>query len=84
MSKLLTEAVEKTAPAAPAAPDPKIKEAQLNLLISRTLPIRLGFQRRVHHLWDNKYRVNFHDTDRDNQITQSYFITVTDKVEIGG
>jgi hypothetical protein len=46
-------------------------------LISQRYPERSGLTRRIHSLYGDCYRVNFHDRSNANIITDSYFLVVT-------
>ena len=47
------------------------------LYINSKCGIRKFFTRKIHHLWDNKYRVNYHSVlDEEHKIVDSYFIEV--------
>lgn len=52
--------------------------AKQRILIIKELPRKFGQTRKISHLWDNHWRVDFHETDQQNYILDSYFVTVTD------
>jgi hypothetical protein len=47
--------------------------------INKNYPLRKFFTRKICHLWDNFYRVNFHNSiDIEHKIEQSYWVEVPD------
>lgn len=51
--------------------------AQKNIKIVESLcPNRVTYKRKIQHLWDNHYRVNFHDKYNGNYIKYSFFVSI--------
>jgi hypothetical protein len=48
-------------------------------VVSAAFPIKSGEYKRVHPLWDQWYRVNFHSVDT-NVIVRSYFVSCVNGV----
>jgi len=46
-------------------------------LINKRYPEKAGRVRRIHPVFKNFYRVNFHSLDLQNEVTESYFVSVT-------
>ncbi|HYG75973.1 MAG TPA: hypothetical protein VEK08_13295 [Planctomycetota bacterium] len=46
-------------------------------LIDKRYPEKAGRIRRIHPVFQNFYRVNFHSIEKQNEITESHFISVT-------
>jgi hypothetical protein len=47
-------------------------------LLKQRYPEKSGCIRRIHPVWDNFFRVNYHQIDSDNVIIESYFVKVVD------
>ena len=46
-------------------------------LIDKRFPEKAGRIRRIHPVFKNFYRVNFHSLEKQNEITESHFVSVT-------
>lgn len=51
-------------------------------LIAARLPEKTGSVRKIHFLWDNHWRVNFHNPNQGNFIIESYFVSFDENSEI--
>lgn len=49
---------------------------QAQELLEKSYPKKGAEIRRVHHLFDMFFRVNFHDADSNNKIVRSYFVCI--------
>lgn len=59
-----------------AASKCEINEAAM-IHINKRCKIKKFFVRKIHHLWDNYYRVNYHCTlDDEHKILDSYWVEV--------
>jgi hypothetical protein len=78
-TRTLPKASSTAAENKPVSPTPDdVHNAKVITLIDKSLPIRFGFRRRVLHLWDNRYRVNFHVASGNYHIVDSYHVVVLD------
>lgn len=58
---------------------PAVKAPSLErdmLLIENKYPTKEGLRRRIHHLWDHFFRVNYHNLTNGN-IPESHFIFIS-------
>jgi len=58
--------------------EPKAVETKTNYeaMVNEKYPERAGYLRRIHKLWDNAYRVNYHETDGSHEVVESVFVQV--------
>lgn len=54
-------------------PSRKVEDVQK---IYESMPTKDGLFRKIHHLWDNVYRVNYHNPADSNVIAESFFVKV--------
>jgi hypothetical protein len=59
---------------APAKPKPS--EPSALSLVEARFPQRPGLTRRIHPVFQNHYRVNFHNIDQGNTVAASHFVSV--------
>ena len=64
----------------------KLTQNQMNDIIRRHFKeLSIEYNMRIHLLWDNKFRVNFHNVSADRTIAKSFFVTVSpDGIETDG
>lgn len=47
-------------------------------LLKQRYPEKSGCIRRIHPVWSNFFRVNYHQNESENVIVESYFVKVVD------
>lgn len=64
----------------PKETKPNPKQELLNAaikLVDSKAPYYPGLLMKIHHVYDNKYfRINYHDTEKSNYITHSFFVEI--------
>ena len=60
------------------AEEKKLTTNQMNDIIRRHFKeLSIEYNMRIHLLWDNKFRVNFHHVTSDRTIAKSFFVEVS-------
>ena len=73
--KAMVELEEAPARAGPDSEEEERRRRERALLDVR-FPEKFGKIRRIHYLWGNYYRVNYHLTDQQNFVGESHFVQV--------
>jgi len=58
---------------------PVQEQQRLIGLIDRFFPNKAGMLRRVHRIWGDNLRINYHDIYNEHKISESHFVTVGDQ-----
>jgi hypothetical protein len=68
---------EDVVPTIPAPSTGAVKLDEALSMIERAYPTRVGSVRRIHPVFKNCYRINFHDPNNNYAVGDSYFVSVS-------
>ena len=58
---------------------PTEEQQRLLALVDRFYPSKAGMVRRIHRVWGEYLRINYHDAYNDYKISESHFVSVGDQ-----
>lgn len=68
---------EDVVPKIPASTAGTVKLDEALVMIEKAYPTRVGTVRRIHPVFKNSFRINFHDPENNYAVGDSYFVTVS-------